>query len=429
MKKTLLFLAFFSILSCQHSPQRDIANDSSLDKKKVKDYLRNLSVSERNQAIEKAQVTMPDYQPEKVSSIDIIEDTEKRCGPQFKYQKEVRSSQDSESGTGRSYEVYKWPQVSCLYKADDGGFGGFSAKFACDFENSSAKDGFSQKKVKYSKSASQPLKSEIVETIMATTLTRLLGFYTESYCPLEASCKNCPSNDPWGQNRGQSAPVEGRHETFPWAMTENAFSGFVVSNKVIEPQSQGLEWSELKLVDQADPIKARQMLIEREAWILWINFLQTLDAGYFNQRIYCLKAKVAGDGRPFCEESIVYTHDYGHSFYGHFNFSAWSRSSVFQKNSPPGLCRGNLLRSSIKRDWLKGDVFEPIISSEARDLLVDRLSRITQTQWSQVYQLSRAEEASQVSLKDFLRVVQSKISELKNASCAGFDTGQSVLAR
>lgn len=429
MSKAIGLLILFFSISCQHTPHRGpAASSDKLSKKQLKHHFKNLSQEERDQAIRRAQVTRPDYRPERVSSLDVVQELESLCGAQFKYQKETVEAGDPTMGLGGTYQIYRWPRIECRYQPDDADFGGYTSKFRCEFPNSKAKDGWTDKKVKYASSPQRPLKSELVETVLATTLTRLIGFYTEAYCPLTAVCKDCPSDDPWELNRSQAPGKKGNEEVFPWALVEESFSGFVMSNQVLEPMAQGLEWDELKKVDGGDARQARQMLIEREAWILWINFLQTLDAGYFNQRIYCLKASKLPNSKEQCEKSIVYTHDYGHSFHGHFNFSAWARKSVFKENSNDGLCHGNLLRSSVDRQWLKGAVFEPIISAEARDLLVDRLEQLSEKQWIQTYQLSRAEEASGVSVQSFVKAVQEKIFEMKNATCSRFDEGKSVLA-
>lgn len=380
----------------------------------TKKSFKQLSVAQRNEAIQNARVTVADFDSSKIPQVDVLKKLEQTCGPYFQY-------------NSHSYGV-AWPQVTCQYRPDDGSFGGFSRKFKCSFEDSTAKDGRRTHKVKYA-GYKGPDSSEVIETTLATQATDLIGFHTEIYCPAQISCDDCPSQDPWKNNRAAASPARGRTAQFSWALVEKPLAGFNMANRDDDsPQSQGLEWNELKQVPKEDPKLARELLIEREAWILWMNFLMVLDAGHFNQRIFCLEVDKTRGGPVKCSKPVVYTHDYGHSFYGHFEFKKWAAKSVFKEVTADG-CRGNLQVSDMEpKSWPFGIVFAPLISSEARDLLWDRLSRVTDEQWTLIFQLARAEEASRVKSRDFLNVIKRKIDELKQAQCLPFDSGKSVLA-
>lgn len=406
-------------------------------KKAAKTYMKNLSVSERNAALQMARVTSTTYDIKKVPSIDIISELQNKCGDEYKYQKvQMNFEADFDGNGARQALTYFWPKLTCTYRQDvEKKLGGGTEKFECDFPgdltNADDSDDIDTRKVKHVRYPDRPLESEGLEVVLATTVSRLLGFYAETYCPAEITCKGCPSSNPWRNDGRSSGSPSHRDYKFPIAMVEHLVKGMTMSNKDIHPYVQGVEFAELRQVNPKDP-QARAKLIEREAWMLWLNFIQHTDAGSYNERLSCVDVEYAADGKPTCKDSVVYTHDYGHSFYKNFTFRTWSKRSPLQANKPGQACLGNMTKDDLgitpsKR--FQGVIFSPAISSEARDLLVTRLEAITDQQWATAYQLSKMEEIAEVSTADFLKVLKQKISQLKSANCLPFDSGTSVLAQ
>jgi hypothetical protein len=70
----------------------------------------------------------------------------------------------------------------------------------------------------------------------------------------------------------------------------------------------------------------------------------------------------------------------------------------------------------------------PAISSEARDLLVQRLELVTDVQWLTAFKIGRIEELLGITSNDWLTTLKKKIEQMKTASCLPFDTHTSSLA-
>lgn len=387
-------------------------------KKEIKKVFKNVSVEFRNEAIRQARVTSPNYDASTISSKDLISELESICGPQFKYEKTI-----SQAG----FPIFQWPKVECQYVPEDS-FNGASTKFKCEFENSKSKDGKTSRKVKYMSNLSKPFENtDLVESMFLNTTAKALGFFSETYCPAEIVCKNCPSQHPWAQEKSSvSAGTE--TFTFPMAVVEFPLDVQQITNPGPHKLPQGLNWDELKEVRAKTPELEKQMRIEREAWLLWINFIQHWDADAHNQRISCVNARLDSNGNPTCDGTVAYTHDYGRSFYRGVQFNTWAGTPVFRKNGDGDFeCRNTLRRDILNGRPGPGIIMQPVISAEARDLLVSRMARLTDDQWISLLQISKLPQASKVSPDRWLRTIKNKIQEMAGAQCLSFDSGTSVL--
>lgn len=409
------------LLSCQHSSLREPAEEK-LGKKEIKLHFRNLSEEERRTAIAKARITVTGFDASKISQVDVIADLQKRCGPLFKYQA-TQTQVRSESGSDfRTVQIFEWPKVQCTYQQDDGGLSGMSSKFLCAFPDPEGKKP-DVRKVKYAANPNQPLSSEVFETVLATNIANLLGFYADTFCPAQIVCQNCPSGNPWKDNRA-SVPPGTSSQNFQWAIVENPVKGFTMTNPGEGDKPQGLQWDELKTVSASSREEEKQMRVEREAWMLWINFLRHWDADAHNQRLSCLDADTV-NGSPTCRNSIAYTHDYGLSF-PRMNLSFWSKEAL---RSEGNRCQGTLEKALIGGNPGEGAILHPFISSEARDLLLSRLKQVTDKQWLSFLQLARVGEVTPTESSEWLRAIHKKIEKLEKVSCESMDSGSSVLAR
>lgn len=389
-----------------------------LPKAEVKKAFKSMSESERDENIRWATVTRRDYQPDKVAEVDLLSHLQKQCGPAFQY----------------VFSGAQWPELECRYHPDSGRLGGYSLKFTCDFPDAGKKRGFDRKKVKYARSEAKLGGSEVLESIVAPLLTQLIGFYSETYCPVVITCHGCPSTSPWDHKRASAPAVPGRIVKIPWAVVEKEVKSITIANRDSYPSSQGLQWNELRKVQSGNSELNRQMRIEREAWVLWMSFLQTTDSHDANQRISCIDDRIGSDGKPECRDSVLYTHDYGHAFLKRFQFHLW-KSIPALLNAPDGAgCQGTLGRPHADVA-VKGLVLKPRISAEARNLLVERLKRITDRQLEVIYNLAKLQRTVNVSLQEWTMTLRRKIWEMEGALCQGLDSapfeslGKTVLSR
>ena len=270
--------------------------------------------------------------------------------------------------------------------------------------------------------------SEVVETMLASNIAKLIGLPTKSFCPAVITCNGCPSSNPWRDDRA-SKPASKSKVQMDWTLVEDPAEAYIVSAKYEGNVPNGVDYVELKNVKADTPERKKELLINREAWMLWVNFIQNTDMGAFNIRLLCDEYEKTADDKYECRHSSVYAHDYGHSFYRHLTYSKWSGIPVFQKSDKKSGCRAGLNQKTTP--WgnigLKGIILGAEFSSEARDILVGKLSRITDEQWVTLFQISRAEEATKVKSSTWLSDIKKKIQQMKSADCLPFDAGKSVL--
>lgn len=434
MKKWIFVFAALFVLSCQHV-ERDIAGTKvgpKFGKKVIRNYFQSVPPEERADILGRAEVFTENFDVNSIAKANIIENVQQFCGAPYKFEKahvqeQLRSSGD-DFKQGQVFESYKWAPVECDYHADtDKSMSGGSIKFLCDFADTKSKEGKTTKKVRYADDTYSVLDSEVVETIIASNLAKLIGFPTKTFCPATIHCKGCPSSRPWKDERASKPAGRSTHR-FEWALVEDAVEAYTVSTKYTGNAPLGVEWDEIKNVKAQNDAEKRRMLIEREAWILWVHFVQNTDNGGFNNRLSCLEAEETSNEAYQCKKSIVYTHDHGHSFYRHMNYRKWAGIPVFQKSVPNGGCRAGLTADNVPgRGQLKGLMLGPEISAEARDLLYDRLSRLTDQQWVDLFQLARGEEATSVRTSTWLNDIKKKLNQMKSAHCLPFAAGKSVL--
>lgn len=437
MKNSIFAICLVALFSCQHimiSPEREPAGKlgDKFGKKAVRDYFKNVSQEDRDDALARSWVFASEYDADKVAQVNIFAAQKELCSESFQFEK--ANIQEQESGYGdrfgrsQTWASTKWGKVECEYHQDvDKSMSGGSTKFLCDFTDPNSKDGKQTRKVRYPSNSNDPLDSEVVETTIAFHLARLVGLPTKTFCPAAISCKNCPSGNPWRDDRGSKSPGHKTYE-FPWASVENELTAYLISvpNKSNAPN--GVEYEEVKAVKADSEEQRKKMLIEREALMLWIDFVQNTDAGGFNHRLGCLAYEKSADDKFYCTKPILMLHDHGHSFYRHLTYSTWAKTPVFQRSDKNSGCRFGLDKDSApRRGALKGIILGAEVSSEARDFLYERLARVTDQQWQDMFQLARAEEATHVSRAQFLKDVRRKLNDMKAANCLPFDAGKSVL--
>ena len=437
MKIGLFLVLGCLFFSCQHTNtlEREPAGGklgSRWGKKAVKEYFLNATPEERNEALARAEIFTEAWRVDQVPQVDLVGETQLRCGPDYKMlpakvQVEDRFS-SGDFSSSKTFESYQWSKVSCDYHPDvEKSMGGGSTKFLCDFPDTEAPDSKRTKKVRYASSSSDPLDSEVVESTIASNLARLIGLPTKMFCPARISCKGCPSSNPWRDDRAAKGP--GRKTIdFDWALVESTVEAYIISTKVQGNAPNGLNWSELKNVKADSEDERQKKLIEREAWLLWVSFLQQTDAGDFNLRLICLEPEKTQDEKYSCKRPAIYVHDYGHSFYRHLTYSKWAKIPVFSRSDANSGCRLGFNKDELpRRAAIDGIILGAEISAEARDLLLARLSAVSDSQWITLFQMARAEEATERTSAEWLKDVKKKLQNMRSAQCLPFAAGKSVL--
>ncbi len=398
-----------------------ISLNSFAGNQELKNAFKNLSVESRNEAISKAEV----FKASPLDKVDLKTDffsvsdwLQRECGPEFLFK--------------RSKSTSLWPEVTCNYVPDDGGFGGATAKLKCQKAKPESSSEVEEIKVKYAEPGKRLSQVEIGPSFIAATAANLMGFYSNVYCPAQIICKNCPSENPWRNNRS-AAPAGNLTATFPMALIEIQPKSMNIRNPGPDSHyAQGLNFDELQILSESPEVR-RQQIIEREAFMIWHHFLVDLDAFHFNQRIACKKGEFI-EGKAVCETSIVYTHDHGHAFFDYLQLEKWMRQPLLI-SSPDGTCRGGVTEETFfqerkkkyKNKWLGAS-----ISAEARDLFLGKFQKITEENWREIFELSRAVEVSswlnKVNFEKFIEGVRAKVRQLKEAQCTSIDSGRTLFS-
>jgi hypothetical protein len=313
------FMMAALVASCKGGGAEELADLSAADEneKKIEDYFENVDSSVRNRILAMNELNLPGATSGNTAN-DWVADLNSACNGLATY------TRDASTG-----EIKK-PTVDCKYVPDDK-LDGMSPKFKCAFSTGAGKP--RKLKVKYATSADGGGK-EIVTGIVGTTMSRSLGFKADYYCPAIVKCTGC-TQDPWssdGQGKSSGPEASGQISTFEHAMIEIKLPGY----KVTEPRDgarkpQGMEWDELKGVpaslagDAADRVR-----IDREAYMLWINFIYHTDADAHNNRLVCEKIADPKSWPPACVASVGYAHDFGDAFF-RFKLDRFNASPVFVK--------------------------------------------------------------------------------------------------
>lgn len=422
MKISALLFSAFTICNLFHF---ETLSAQEMSKDEIKAKLKAFTPEARSEAISRADIfekkmdKLHRETPEKVSEIDMLNELQQICGNHFNY---VHRGANTE-----------WPTVSCKYHRSEKTLGGSTNKFLCDF-NEIKKSGeavVKTRKVKYL--AFTGLKnSELLPSLLASTMSRMLGFPTESYCPAVVKCENCPSNMPYEFGKSQGRPSQDTFE-FQEAMVEIPADLMNITPNIPRRHPRrphGLDFNELFKVTDTNHKSAREKAIEREVWLLWLNFIIEDDAHSSNQRIACDKASVSGT-EVHCDRPVVYTHDYGRSFFERFQFNKWkSYPPVIQSENDS--CRGGMTPAVMKAARGKESnslEIQPLISAEAKDLLVSRLRHISDKQWADIARIANIDRLMKVSPEEFLKAVKTKIEIMEQVRCAPFDSGTTVFGK
>lgn len=362
---------------------------SQVDPQTRLQILANMRVHERNDLIEK---------------LDVVAYLNEKC--QFPY---------TRGADGMPVR----PQVSCEYKPRgiDDEFNGMSAKFDCTFTRQSKNGEYKNKtlKVKY-----EPKKypgggyKEIPQAIMGTLFSRLMGFYTNAYCPVDLICKGCPSENPWSYGKSKGKAVPNSIIEFKNVVVESKLNGFkVVDNKnSMREIPQGFSFREIhhhfpQTSEETDKI----LKAERDALTLWINFVVSNDADYHNNKLFCMNSikPSSADEKPVCSFSVGVINDYGNSF-GYKNADTKLKISRFLQNTINYTSNKELLTTGASGN--AGAANQPV-SAAGLDLFINQAEAISDQQLLDVFHLAQIDKVSDNSAQDWLNAFRKKIQLMK----------------
>lgn len=295
--------------------------------------------------------------------------------------------------------------VRCTYV--DEKLSGRSPKFACEIPPAD------EVKVKYGRT-----NGEVYAEVAATRLLWALGFGADAMYPVKVVCKGCPP-DPKTDMR----PARGE-TTFSPAAIERKMPG----TELTWNDREGWSWNELDLMDER---RSPAQQAHRDALKLLAAMLQHSDSKPQQQRLVCLDAKPATEGRgkkkkvTSCERPFLMINDLGLTFGesnawnrnspGSAHFEKWSQEPVWRK---PETCEANLSGS------LTGTLKHPVISEAGRKFLADLLSKLTDRQITALFEVAglpaRARAAGQDSgdsIRDWVSAFKAKRDAIVQHSC------------
>ena len=309
------------------------------------------------------------------------------------------------------------PQVSCVYSPKAEEFNGMTAKFDCSFSFVN-KDG--QTKEKTLKVKYEPKKyaggghKEIPQAIIGTSLARLLGFNSTTYCPVDLICKDCPSDNPWSQARSSAPAVAGNLIEFKNVVVDSKIKGYKVEDSKNQnaEKPQGFTFRDLNryFLRNIDSHLLATMKAEREALTIWINFVVSADADHHNNKLFCTNSTPAATPQetPKCLDSIAVLNDYGNSM-GYSSADTRLQVSKFARDV---LRSGGDQYTAIGASGNAGAANHPI-SDAGRLLFIQQAEAITDAQLTDIFTLAQVNKVSDGDVTSWIKAFRKKVERMK----------------
>jgi hypothetical protein len=346
--------------------------------------LKKLTVAERQQVMERANVWRPINTP----ALDLLN------GPTLP----------------ESQRIPK--EVTCDFVFPEEPLTGMTPKFDCDLGKNDVV------KVKYGEK-----NGEVYAEVAASRLLWALGFQADVMYPTRVICRNCP-DDPFaasGVDWKRGNPGDDDTEIFDPAVIERE-SG----SKVEVPGYEGWAFPELDKLTEKDGGATRAQV---DALKLLAVFIQHSDSKPGQQEIVCQQGRKQKDakGNETCAEAWLVIKDLGGSFgkatklnTSKMNLADWD-STVIWKDAKQ--CIGDMPRS------FTGSLEDPVISEQGRQFLATQLSKLSDSQIRDLFIVSNVEKRGEqitgadgkrrpVTVDDWVRVFKRKRSEIVEARCS-----------
>ena len=346
--------------------------------------LKKLSVEERQQVMERAQV----WRQLNTSSLNLIR------GPVLPASQRIPAN------------------VTCTFEFPKKPLTGMTPKFLCDIGKGDVV------KVKYGEK-----NGEVYAEVASSRLLWALGFQADVMYPTKVTCRNCP-DDPFrasGEDWKRGNPGDTDTEVFDPAVIERE------SGSAVEvPGYEGWAFPELDKIGNTPGGATRAQL---DALKLLAVFIQHSDSKPGQQEIVCAEGRKREDakGNETCAQAWLVIKDLGGSFgkatlrnTSKMKLSDWD-STVIWKDSKQ--CIGEMPRS------FTGSLEDPKISEAGRSFLATQLSKLSDRQIRDLFTVSnvvkRGEQIDgadgkkrRVTVDDWARVFKRKRSEIVAARCA-----------
>jgi hypothetical protein len=383
MKRILAVTALaFTLAGCASGKGR-FGPDPDTDVPKGPRTLKKLTVAERQEVMERANV----WRSLNTSSLNLIE------GPMLP----------------RALRIPK--AVTCSFFFPEKPLTGQTQKFECDLGKGDVV------KVKYGEK-----NGEVYAEVAASRLLWALGFQADVMYPARVTCRNCP-DDPFavsGENWKRGNPGDPDTEVFDPAVIERE-SG----HKVEVPGYEGWAFPELDKIGTKPGGATRAQL---DALKLIAVFIQHSDSKPGQQEIVCAEGRKQKDakGNETCAEAWLVIKDLGGSFgkatrlnSSKMTLSDWDSTAIWKDAKQ---CIGDMPRS------FTGSLEDPKISEAGRQFLAAQLARLSDRQIRDLFTVSnvvkRGEEIEgkdgkkrKVTVDDWVRVFKRKRSEIAAARC------------
>ncbi len=267
---------------------------------------------------------------------------------------------------------------------------GASPKFSCELTSGDVV------KVKYGAD-----NSEVYGVVAASRLLWALGFGADRWYPVRVTCHGCPADPAKG---GKTAPAD---TTFAIAAIERKLPG-----KTLEThQDEGWDWHELALVN---PKTGGAPLAQRDALELLAAMIQHTDSKPAQQKIIC---PPDDPGHP-CAQPFMYIHDLGLTFgratlannggISGANLAEWTKTDVWKDAKR---CVAKIPQS------FSGSLEDPTISEAGRKFLADLLSRLSDRQLRDLFEVARFPERSGTSVDEWIAAFRAKRDAITRATC------------
>lgn len=347
--------------------------------------LKRLSVAERQQAMERAQV----WRPLNTSSLDLIK------GPNMPASLRIPSA------------------VTCSFVFPDKPVSGLTPKFLCDLGKGGKHDIV---KVKYGEK-----NGEVYGEVAGTRLLWALGFQSDVMYPTKVTCVGCPP-DPFatsGADWQRGSPADGATRIFEPAIIERAGGSSIET-----PGFEGWAWPELDKLGKAPGGATRAQL---DALKLLAVFIQHSDSKPGQQEVVCDDGRKNKDvkGNETCASAWLMIKDLGATFgkstklnNSKMDLADWEGAAIWKDAKQ---CIGDMPRS------LTGTLEDPAISEAGRAFLAAQLTKLSDRQIRDLFTVSNVVKRGEqieangtkraVTVDDWVRVFKRKRSEIVAARC------------
>lgn len=208
---------------------------------------------------------------------------------------------------------------------------------------------------------------EVYAEVAGTRLLWALGFGADRMYPVRVVCRGCPSTV------GDTAV----------AAIERKMPGKELESDI----ETGWAWRELDLVD---PEKGGATRAQRDALKLLAAFMQHTDSKAIQQRLVCLGMDKDDPGEVRCEQPFMMISDLGLTFgraglvtggaTAGASLKAWAETPIW-RDAPR--CVAQMSKS------MTGTLKHPTISEEGRKFLADLLSRLSDQQLRDLFDVAR----------------------------------------